>query len=123
MTKRICADELEAALAASEPRPIERKGICDYCKKPVEVHANEAWHTKSDKVWHEICSYQQQIEQLTAQLAEPRQAARQRGRDKVLVASNIIKEHWSRLHWLDNAEKGNEIRKLLRPLFEAAEHK
>ncbi len=37
--------------------------------------------------------------------------------DSILTASNVLKEHWSRLHLLDTATKGNEIRKLLRPLF------
>ncbi len=45
------------------------KGLCERCKKPVTVRSGEAWHAKAgpdgkqEKVWHEICSYQEQLEQ------------------------------------------------------------
>jgi len=40
------------------------KGICDYCHMPVEVRVNEAWHSKGDKVWHEVCSFTRAMEAL-----------------------------------------------------------
>lgn len=29
---------------------------------------NQAWHSKGEKVWHEVCSFQDQIETLAAEL-------------------------------------------------------
>ena len=51
-----------------KPAMSESKGVCDYCHKPVIVRLSagfsEAWHSKGNKVWHEVCSYQQEIERL-----------------------------------------------------------
>jgi hypothetical protein len=68
---------LAGQAAASQPAP-ENKGLCEVCHHEVWIlplhagnYADHAWHSKEGKVWHEVCSYQQQIKELQAALAHP----------------------------------------------------
>jgi hypothetical protein len=124
-TKR-CAKAIREALAA-QPLPAEGAQPClksDWGYQCNEHSGHVGWHVARGTYGDALYCWPQVAATPPATAASAREqlaAPREREWDEVLVASNILQEQWSRLHLLDQATKGNELRKLLRPLFEQAE--